>query len=658
MEESRDPQGPIGGTTAISPLPGRVPEFAAEFVYRMRLREVTTPTGTRQAMAIAGLLTGRFFRRGSLTLQDFVDVAVMTTRPEDQQLARETAEEIVFGHPPLRGGQEHIDDTKHDVFSETDDHLVQLIEQIRREIELSRRIHRDRVETGYHYLNELESRVDATELRRAVFESRNGTPYLTPGEVILRGISTDDELREAAGEELMSRIGSLTSQDISNSRILHMLDRLCESADAAERLAAKAYRGDADIYEEFELLARSQFATALRALSLMTELGRPDAEVLERMDATLQDSIQRLDDAVRYAETLGRVPRNIRELLRTVPQQYRLTDAMELARSLTRRGAEDLEESVLAEYDSQFDERTSSRVDLEQLAETTGDSASWKRILEKKVSSLISEATARSDPVEFLLNQMRQILGADPKFQEVSAHPAWQEAIRQFSEAAVSRTLSAEQLRRVANDMISMGVTPPAGIIQEAGRRLGLSTEEIEEILQPDLEIVRALIEKGVHDIERLYSVMVSARVDHGQLRGLADLAVAHANREALGAIARIDLHAALGTPSLRDYGPIGRWMSARDAQTDPDRIEMVVGGLLAGPASDVVTMWYRYRDEIPSEVRRMLKDVSQRILVELGSRLARATMGSSMLGGLLESPTVRPYRLGDEEELISIEDT
>ncbi|MFW9920714.1 MAG: vWA domain-containing protein, partial [Candidatus Thorarchaeota archaeon] len=126
-----------------------------------------------------------------------------------------------------------------------------------------------------------------------------------------------------------------------------------------------------------------------------------------------------------------------------------------------------------------------------------------------------------------------------------------------------------------------------------------------------------------------------------------------------LGAVAHQDLMAALGgqQPMQRGYGRAGGSQPGY-GQFDPARAEKVMGGLLGGPATNVVKIWYTYRDQIPDELRKKLKDIARRLLIDLGQRYAKATMGSSMLGGIQQSTTVRPFRIGDDIDLIDLEET
>ncbi|MCK5240593.1 MAG: VWA domain-containing protein, partial [Candidatus Thorarchaeota archaeon] len=67
---------------------------------------------------------------------------------------------------------------------------------------------------------------------------------------------------------------------------------------------------------------------------------------------------------------------------------------------------------------------------------------------------------------------------------------------------------------------------------------------------------------------------------------------------------------------------------------------------------------WYHHRRKLPKEISKKLREIAKRLLIEMGSQYAKQTMGSSMLGGIQESTTVRPFRVGDDFDMIHLEET
>ena len=71
--------------------------FVPEFIHRMRrIREVVEKPSPRQGIAMCDLLMPRYMRKGDLSIQDLVDVAVHTSKVENQDVAQRVAIEILM----------------------------------------------------------------------------------------------------------------------------------------------------------------------------------------------------------------------------------------------------------------------------------------------------------------------------------------------------------------------------------------------------------------------------------------------------------------------------------------------------------------------------------------------------------------------------------
>ncbi|MHA2181811.1 MAG: hypothetical protein ACXAAH_10340, partial [Promethearchaeota archaeon] len=80
--------------------------FTVEFIYRMRKtqKKLLNIPSTRQAVAIPKLLTAMYYRKSNLLHEDFITAAVITTPIEDQNIAREIANNILFPKKPKEKG--------------------------------------------------------------------------------------------------------------------------------------------------------------------------------------------------------------------------------------------------------------------------------------------------------------------------------------------------------------------------------------------------------------------------------------------------------------------------------------------------------------------------------------------------------------------------
>ena len=302
-------------------------EFTYEFVKRMRNRaDLMSPPSIRQTHAIPKLLSARYFRNGKISHLDLVEVAVFTTNPEDQGIGREVAEDIILGASSRKKKPETP--VQYTPPRPVDaDPLEAMIAKIKRERDSSRKLQDEEIEAGSEYLDNLLTRKDAPEIETAL-------QYLTEGDIILKGLKNDDELREAAGRELLSKLGSLTSEDISRAETLGVIDRLAAAPNAAEQLVARAFRGENDLVGRFENLAKQDSATAARALRHLEELGIPTSEENEKMDKTLQQGLKNLSEVADYANELKRLPEDVTKHIQDAAQRFPLIDALEFSKRI------------------------------------------------------------------------------------------------------------------------------------------------------------------------------------------------------------------------------------------------------------------------------------------------------------------------------------
>ncbi|MHA1703867.1 MAG: hypothetical protein ACTSWK_16550, partial [Promethearchaeota archaeon] len=100
--------------------------FTVEFIYRMRKtqKKLLNIPSTRQAVAIPKLLTAMYYRKNNLLHEDFITAAVITTPIEDQNIAREIANAILFPKKPKEKGsttKASSDVSAKDIISDAED---------------------------------------------------------------------------------------------------------------------------------------------------------------------------------------------------------------------------------------------------------------------------------------------------------------------------------------------------------------------------------------------------------------------------------------------------------------------------------------------------------------------------------------------------------
>ncbi len=636
------------------PVPSSVPDFAYEFVSKMRkCDDVRVYPSVRQTQSIAEILSSRFFRKGFLTLDDFIDAAVFTTYPADQDIARLLAEEIILGTTKEVKAESKDVDSVSTVKTVEKDQLQKVMEQIRKEQELAKTIRKDKVEAGFEYLQMLRKRTDRSLLDVA-------TDYLKEGDIVLRGISSDEQLRTETSKELLEKLGNLAARDILNASTLGVLPEVERLGSTSEQVAAASIlTKTSDLFKRFEDLSDRDPTSAAKALSLIEQMKSVDKSELEKLQSKLEEHLQNLSDAADFARHLKRVPRTVEDLIDSAAKQYYLSQSIEFGKSIEKSTGKNFSSNILNAYDKHYEEGARKNVDMAQLAESAQDSDSWERLVQKLAEDTVTDALSRSSSSDFLRMQVRQADKLSGNLRTTTQAKAWEQMMQRFADNAIRKSPTKLHIRQTVRDLTSHGIVLSREVLEKAGKRLGMTDDEIEELINPSFQVIKKLIEIGVDDFDRLHSLVSSAALSFNQLKELADVADAQDNQSALGAIAHENLAAALGGPlPTSGYGRHSRGRGSGFGGFDPSRTEKVMGGLLGGSATNIVKIWYTYRDSLPDELRKRLKSIAKRLLIDLGQRYAKATMGSSMLGGIQQSTTVRPFRIGDDIDLIDLEET
>ena len=72
-------------------------DFAVEFIRKMRVHpDIIQIPSSRQVLSIPKLLLSRYYRKGNITPNDYIEISTVTSFPDNQNLAREIAFDVLF----------------------------------------------------------------------------------------------------------------------------------------------------------------------------------------------------------------------------------------------------------------------------------------------------------------------------------------------------------------------------------------------------------------------------------------------------------------------------------------------------------------------------------------------------------------------------------
>ena len=81
----------------MSVFPEHPCEFAVDFIRKMRKHpDIVQIPSSRQVLSIPKLILSRYYRKGKITPNDYIEISTVTSFPDNQQLAQDIAFEILF----------------------------------------------------------------------------------------------------------------------------------------------------------------------------------------------------------------------------------------------------------------------------------------------------------------------------------------------------------------------------------------------------------------------------------------------------------------------------------------------------------------------------------------------------------------------------------
>lgn len=619
-------------------------DFSLEFIARLRRSgDVVVKPSPRQALAIPQLLIARRLRTGrALTARDLIEAAVFTSLPENQEVAERIAEQIVFLLPAE--DEPNHEDEREDLAAEIAEEL-DAIRSILAELDLARTLGGADVQKVKDFA--LSAHHDIWTLRAV--DILGGDRAL-----LQRLIATREELENAVREELRGRIGSLTPAELDVAASLGLSDEIAQRSPRRwESEAARVFGGQKSPEDALNsvltgkvenegmgemqpprapISQSSHLADAAKFLQFLREGREEFAAKAAQLAGELYEKAQTLEDVLHVAKATGATPHPdvLRRALEHATRELDYATAYQLASALDDWLQLNIVEQLV---DAWLD--AGRPVSVYDLARYPCRSEAWYHLLQKSVSAL-----ERSDVSIFEHADALHDAAADCPIVQCARHLV--NAAHRLAHEAIARAETPEQLKSFVKALQSRGFTLDSKIIEKRGAEIGMSQAEITELLSPSFHNLLKAIQSGVEDFERLTDMLQAVEPTAEQLKQLVQAALQAGNTGALGALGHWNL---------------GATLHAANAQGKRQAMELVVSALSAGPGENLLVQWFNCRERVPRKIKDRLKETVKELLIDLGVHYARARLGSSETG-VMPATSVRPYLLGDDAELVDVDET
>ncbi len=598
---------------------------------------------SRQVLSIPKLIVSRYYRKGSVTPNDFIEISSVTSFPDNQKLAKDIAFEILFPNYKKNLMKSFFDENKINEIGEelispdlkTElDQLQDLID----EIELTKSVDTDVIQQLEQFFDELNQKRDEEPYKSAL------NFFNDDSELYKEEITSLDKLLEEAKKRLMQKINSLDPKDLKAGDSLGLDDLIQEKSKRSwEKITSKALDNQNISVDLNNLLNSRNLEDLLQTLKYLNETNAIPKDTLQNLKNELQDHINNLDQLFSAAKNLGETPKfNLENVLNNSLQNNAFEHNFNLANSLDQYFGTNLRTSLLDKFNEQ--NKTQMNLSLETLTKSAFANKSWNSLFNQALQNAISEASNENKKFEAfksLTHQLQQLMNS-------CANMHCSQKMAQQLPDLTSLTLEScetpSQLRNATEFLRKIGLNPESEDIKRIGKELDMPEDEIYELIEPNYQLLKKLVEKNQADFQRLSNLMnqIQDQLNYERIKELIASALASDNREALGALGHFNL-----SEALKGASQIG-------GQEGQDKM---ISCLSAGSGENLLKQWFIHRRDLPEKTKQKVKELAKKMLIDLGIYYSRARLGSATTGPIPIN-IVRPYSIGDDFENIDLEET
>ncbi|MCY3413844.1 MAG: VWA domain-containing protein [Candidatus Heimdallarchaeota archaeon] len=647
-------------------------DFAHEFVNTARKFAFEFPAikktffTSRQSIAITSLGVSRILRsRNPLTADSLIQLSIITSPPEAQKYAEFIALKILYGDESVEIEKEiSIEDAESNE-EENDNQLTAtrlLLQDLLNFLNLEKSINVNKDMKVINFADALENelfvkknekgisnevKLQLARLRLA-FEIVGGRAG-----IITHNISNNQEMIKVASHILIQDIPNIRSQGLISSQLLGISDQIAKLTFEkfieyiANLLVATSLSDPEEIKDDMEIIF-SEFSQYelhqgytimldYRSLLLRFNVSEPYyapllKEIIKRLELEIITHAEIIDDFLDYP-SLFQDPfdrTKLEEILSNSIELYE--DKLELLKK-----ANEFDQNFGTNISELFmDKIDTEQIQLEDLTRNPLESAQWQELFEQSMES-VSNAKLEFSDYDSLLNEIRDL---HSKLENTYSNEYLKNMSKEFLKSMATTSNNTDDLQFTVDKSRELGLRIPLNELRQRGHELGMTNEEIARLLGDLFEYFKELITNDHPSYERSNQILKKISLSTDQFNELTDLSIKHKQEGALGALASQDLMT----------------ISQKIPKTK-EGDELLDRALGAGGGENLLEEWFKHGKKLPARIRKIVKDATKRIMIDLAKTKSASLIGSSEAGPLPEG-SIRPYILGDDLDLVDIDES
>ncbi len=620
-------------------------EFAVEFIRKMRSHpDIIQIPSSRQVLSIPNLIVSRYYRKGSITPNDFIDISTVTSFPDNQNLAKEIAFQILFPNYKKNIMNSFFYDAEIDNFKDEliDSGVKSELDQLQElidEIETIKSIDTKTIQDLEQFMEELNEKRNEEPFKSALHF------FTDDSELYKRQITSLDALIEEAKKRLMEKINSLDPKDLKAVSSLNLNKVVQETSKRSwEKITSKALDKQNITEDLNELLKSGNLEETIQTIKYLDKSNAISKDNLMDLKKELQNQITNLDQLFSAAKNFGETPDfNPDEIINNSLQDSSFQHNYNLANSLDQFFGTNLRASLFDKFEQQMKD-SKMNLSLESLTKTAFANKSWNSLFNQALQNAINDASNQNKKFEAFKSLTHELQQLANSCSNIHCSQKMSQNIPNLTSLTLESSETPNQLKNVTEFLRRIGMNMDTKDIQKVGKKLGMPEDEIYELIEPNYQLLKKLVENKKGNFQRLSNLMnqIQDQLNPERLKELTAIALASNNRDALGALGNFNL-----SDALKSAQQIG-------GQEGENKM---VSCLSAGSGENLLKQWFIHRNDLPDITKQKVKELAKKMLIELGIYYSRARLGSSTTGPVPIN-IVRPYSIGDDFENIDLEET
>ncbi|MFW9822485.1 MAG: VWA domain-containing protein [Candidatus Thorarchaeota archaeon] len=646
--------------------------FSLMFIKAMRNHEKCTyKPSIRQAIAICKLILSRFLNRGMCETEDFIDIAVITSPLENQDLARTIAEGILT-YSESSDNNSQKDRTGAGIFDST--RAKDLVDELSNQFDELDEIYGD-FEFLNKYVNEIQD-LDINLLAENPFtnffdkfrEQIEKDPYKSALDVIDQNTITNFEkfpdlksLLDYAKEIIRNKINNLEPQDINFAKKLGMLDEIISKSNLKREIVSSQLAKIRDLSKQdlknslqnnlYDALNIADFALKSKALD-----NKGHEIVKEHLKKNIIKSNRNIDDLFNASKILGS-NLNIEEdkLEKIIKNSLDLPfkEAYQSVKDFDQYFGGNLSEDYLKNVNEKI-AKADKKENLENMRKELINNPikvpQWRKLMSNVIDKEISIIKGEYDKNSGLSAQMKnfsdKLIASRVNCSDFMSKTQFDNKIQDVVNQTTELSMTKDQLRNFVKDFNKIGFLPNIDTIKQAGRQLKMSEAEILNLIETNYKYLKQMVQDQTGNYQSYRDYLKQLNLSPQQVEELFKIAMGPnppqtTNMEAISALNEKHLTEVMN-----------------HAQRMGDKaLDTAFSCLGAGNGLDLLEQWFYSRHNVSSKVKSKLKEIIKHIMIDLGIRSANNLIGSASSGPIVENIVI-PYTEGDEFELIDLEET